>query len=65
MMIYNVVSILAGKEIRQYGLLKVIGTTNAQLRRIARRQNGKTVLWGLVLGGIIGSAAVKAFLPAY
>lgn len=63
MMIYNVVSILAGKEIRQYGLLKVIGTTNAQLRRIARRQNGKTVLWGLVLGGIIGSAAVKAFLP--
>ena len=63
MMIYNVVSISAGKEIRQYGLLKVIGTTNAQLGRIARRQSRKTVFWGLALGGILGSAAVKAFLP--
>lgn len=63
MMIYNVVSISIGKEIRQYGLLKVIGTTNVQLKRIARRQNNRNMLFGILTGSVIGSVSVKLFLP--
>ncbi len=63
LMIYNVVSISIGREIRQYGLLKVIGTTNVQLCRIARRQNYRNIFLGVCAGSVIGCAAVKLFLP--
>lgn len=62
MLIYNVVSISMGKDIRQYGLLKVLGTTNRQLRRIAYRQNIWNIVIGNIFGGSIGIICIKLFL---
>lgn len=38
MIIYNIFYISVSKDIRFYGLLKTIGTTNRQLRRLVQRQ---------------------------
>lgn len=62
MLIYNVVSISAAKDIQEYGLLKVIGTTNQQLKRIAYRQNIWNILLGIFLGSIISVGGVFVFL---
>lgn len=63
LLVFNVVSISLGKDIRQYGLLKVLGATNGQLKRIIYRQKLKSIASGLLLGGITGVALVKLFLP--
>ncbi len=62
MVVYNVISISFGRDIRQYGLLKALGTTNRQLRGILYRQNLKTFGKGLLAGGISGAVFVKLFL---
>lgn len=61
-LIYNVVSISMGKDIQQYGLLKMIGTTNRQLRRIACRQNIWNIIRGNIIGGCAGVIIVGVFL---
>ncbi len=63
LLIFNVVSITMGRQIRQYGMLKVIGTTGEQLGKIVRRQNIKIIMKGIVPGAVLGSAVVKIFLP--
>ena len=63
MLIFNVVSITMGKEIRQYGLLKVLGTTEQQLKSIVYYQNIWNILKGLIIGAIAGIIVVKIFLP--
>lgn len=62
MLIYNVVSISMTKDIQEYGLLKVLGTTNVQLKRIAYRQNTMNIVSGGIIGGIISVVVVKIFL---
>ncbi len=62
MLIYNVVSISMEKDIQEYGLLKVLGTTNVQLKRIAYRQNTRNIVCGSVVGGITSVVLVKVFL---
>lgn len=62
MLIYNVVSISAAKDIQEYGLLKVIGTTDQQLKRIVYRQNVWNILKGTLLGGFISVGVVYIFL---
>ena len=62
MLIYNVVSISAAKDIQEYGLLKVIGTTDQQLKRIAYRQNTWNILKGVFLGSIVSVSVVFVFL---
>lgn len=62
MLVFNVVSISMGKEIRQYGMLKVIGTTNKQLKNIVYRQNIKNIVRGICIGGMVGIILVKLFL---
>ena len=64
MLIFNVVSITMGKEIRQYGMLKVLGTTEQQLKRIVYYQNIWNILKGIVIGTIAGILIVRLFLPA-
>lgn len=64
MLIFNVVSITMGKEIRQYGMLKVLGTTEQQLKRIVYYQNIWNILKGIVIGTIAGILIVRIFLPA-
>ncbi len=64
MLIFNVVSITMGKEIRQYGMLKVLGTTEQQLKRIVYYQNIWNILKGIIIGTIAGILIVRIFLPA-
>lgn len=64
LLIYNVVSILMGKDICQYGMLKVIGASNGQLKNILYRQNIRNIGAGLCIGGAAGIILVKLFLPA-
>lgn len=63
MLIFNVISITMGRNIRQYGMLKVLGTTDIQLKGIVFRQNFRNIGMGILLGAGAGAAAVRMFLP--
>ena len=54
LIIYNVFQISAAGDIRFYGLLKTIGTTPRQLRRIVRIQALTLSLCGIPLGLLLG-----------
>ena len=54
LIIYNVFQISVTNDIRFYGLLKTIGTTPRQLRRIIRQQALTLSLAGVPLGLIVG-----------
>lgn len=54
LIIYNVFQISVTTDIRFYGLLKTIGTTGKQLRRIIRRQVLMLSLIGIPVGLILG-----------
>ena len=54
LIIYNVFQISVSNDIRFYGLLKTIGTTGRQLRRIIRQQALILSLFGIPLGLLIG-----------
>ena len=62
LIIYNVFQISVAGDIRFYGLLKTIGTTPRQLRRIIRTQaltlSVAGIPIGLVLGWLVGGALV-------
>ena len=45
LLIYNVLHISYGKDIRRFGLLKTLGTTGKQIRSIAYRRYGKSRCW--------------------
>lgn len=54
LIIYNVFQISVSNDIRFYGLLKTIGTTGRQLRRIIRHQALLLSMIGIPLGLLIG-----------
>ncbi len=54
LIIYNVFQISVSNDVRFYGLLKTIGTTGRQLRRIIRQQALLLSLIGIPLGLLIG-----------
>lgn len=54
LIIYNVFQISVTNDIRFYGLLKTIGTTPKQLRRIIRQQAMTLSLCGIPLGLVLG-----------
>ena len=64
LIIYNVFQISVTNDIRFYGLLKTIGTTGKQLKRVIRRQTLLLSLVGipagLLLGFVIGKQADAA-----
>ncbi len=64
LIIYNIFQISVLKDIRFYGLLKTIGTTNRQLRAIIRHQAMLLSLIGIPLGLLAGFFVGKAFVPA-
>lgn len=64
LIIYNIFQISVLKDIRYYGLLKTIGTTNRQLRAIIRHQAMLLSLIGIPLGLLAGFFVGKAFVPA-
>lgn len=64
LIIYNIFQISVLKDIRFYGLLKTIGTTNRQLRAIIRHEAMLLSLIGIPLGLFVGFFVGKAFVPA-
>lgn len=63
LIIYNVFRISIMKDIRYYGLLKTIGTTGRQIKRIIRRQALKLSAAGIPIGLLLGFFIGKGMLP--
>lgn len=64
LIIYNIFYINVFQDIRHYGLLKTIGMTGRQLRRMVRRQAYILSLYGIPAGLILGAVTGKFILPA-
>ena len=64
LLIYNVLSISIARDVRFYGLLKTVGTTSRQIRRIVTGQ----ILWmcatGIPLGAAFAALLSLAIIPA-
>ncbi len=54
LIIYNIFQISVIRDIRYYGLLKTIGTTSRQIKKILRRQAFRLGLMGIPLGLLLG-----------
>ena len=63
LIIYNVFYISVSSDIRFYGLLKTIGTTGRQLKKIVRRQALLLSVIGIPLGLVLGYLAAMVLLP--
>jgi putative ABC transport system permease protein len=63
LIIYNVFQISVSNDIRFYGLLKTIGTTGRQLRRVIRQQALLLSLIGIPLGLLIGYGVGVGLTP--
>lgn len=63
LIIYNVFQISVMKDIRYYGLLKTIGTTGVQVKRILRRQALRLSIMGIPAGLIVGFFIGKWIVP--
>lgn len=63
LIIYNIFEISVIKDIRFYGLLKTIGTTPEQIKRIITRQAVMLSIIGIPIGLVIGFLTGKGILP--
>lgn len=63
LIIYNVFQISVAGDVRFYGLLKTIGTTPRQIRRMIRQQALLLSVVGIPLGLILGWLVGKALVP--
>jgi len=63
LIIYNIFQISVIRDIRFYGLLKTIGTTGKQIRRIIRRQAIILSVIGIPIGLIVGFFVGKSLVP--
>lgn len=63
LIIYNVFQISVAGDVRFYGLLKTIGTTPRQLRRMIRQQALFLSIIGIPLGLVLGWLLGKVLLP--
>ncbi|MGB4659056.1 MAG: ABC transporter permease, partial [Mobilitalea sp.] len=64
LIIYNVFFINVSGDIRSYGLLKTIGTTGKQLRKIVLRQAMVLSLFGIPMGLILGTLLGRVLVPS-
>lgn len=62
LLIYNVVNISVRREIRQYGLLKTMGCSLKQLKKVVSLQTDKMIFRGVIIGGILGVGFVGILL---
>ena len=60
---YNICDISVMQDVRQYGLLRMIGTSTRQIKSIVNRQAVWLTLIGLPIGLIAGFFAGRALLP--
>ena len=63
LIIYNIFQISVVSDIRFYGLLKTIGTTKRQIRRLVNRQAVVLSLIGIPIGLLLGYGIGKWLLP--
>lgn len=63
LIIYNIFYINVYRDIQYYGLLKTVGTTGRQLRKVVHRQAYMLSLYGIPIGVLIGTAVGKLLLP--
>lgn len=63
LIIYNVFRISVSSDIRYYGLLKTVGVTPRQLRRIVRQQAMMLCAEGCPAGLVIGYLAGRVLMP--
>ena len=63
LLIYNIFDISVMQDVRQYGLLRTIGTSTRQIKKIENRQAIWLTLIGLPLGLIFGFLVSKMLLP--
>lgn len=63
LIIYNVFYISVTQDIQFYGLLKTIGASGKQLRRILYRQAGQLSLIGIPIGVVVGYGIGQILLP--
>lgn len=63
LLIYNIFNISVMQDVRQYGLLRTIGTSTRQIKKIVNRQAIWLTLIGLPLGLIFGFLVSKMLLP--
>ena len=64
LLIYNVLQISLAHDVRQYGLLKILGTTERQLYQIFFRQMARLCLTGGGIGVALGLGLTLGLLPA-
>ncbi len=63
LLIYNIFDISVMQDVRQYGLLRMIGTSTRQIKGIVNRQTVWLTLIGLPIGLIAGFFAGRVLLP--
>lgn len=63
LLIYNIFDISVMQDVRQYGLLRTIGMSTRQIKKIVNRQAIWLTLIGLPLGLIFGFLVSKMLLP--
>ena len=63
LIIYNIFYINVYQDIRFYGLLKTIGTTGKQLKKIVYKQAFSLCLFGIPLGLVFGWIIGKVLIP--
>lgn len=63
LLIYNIFDISVMQEVRQYGLLRTIGTTTRQIKEIVNRQAIILTLMGLPIGLVAGFGVSYILLP--
>lgn len=64
LLIYNVFEIAVANDIRQYGLLRTVGTTSQQIKRLVNRQALYLFLIGTPFGLLFGILLGRSILPA-
>lgn len=63
LIIYNIFELSVAGDIQSYGLLKTIGTTEKQLKRLVRRQAVILSLIGIPCGLLLGTFIGKGLFP--
>jgi len=63
LLIYNVMYISVAKDIRFYGMLKTIGTSSSQIKRLVRLQSLYLSVVGIPLGLILGTVTSFGIVP--
>lgn len=63
LLIYNVMYISVTKDIRFYGMLKTIGTSPSQIKKIVKMQTARFSVYGIPVGILLGTLASFIIIP--